>query len=192
MGGAIQFEPPRDRATLLAALESASRQGAELFEGLDAEQFFAHPAGPGWSPAENVAHLATSTNIITLSLNLPRLLPRALFGVARRPGRSYEEIRDKYRAALAGGAGAGPFAPRRRRPKGDLELRRAKALAKWDGLVPALNRAIDRWSDADLDRYRLLHPILGRLSVREMLYFTLYHLSHHLNVVAVRLALCDS
>ncbi|MEO8501391.1 MAG: hypothetical protein ABI565_10790 [Vicinamibacteria bacterium] len=30
-----------------------------------------------------------------------------------------------------------------------------------------------------LDSTRLPHPILGRLSVREMAFFTLYHLRHH-------------
>ena len=43
-------------------------------------------------------------------------------------------------------------------------------------------------SQADLDRYRLPHPLLGKLTVREMLFFTVYHNYHHVRSVADRLA----
>jgi hypothetical protein len=38
---------------------------------------------------------------------------------------------------------------------------------------------MERWSEAELDAYRLPHPLLGRLSVREMMFFTLLHNRHH-------------
>ena len=37
-----------------------------------------------------------------------------------------------------------------------------------------------RWPEPSLDRYQLLHPLLGRLTVREMLEFSVYHHAHHL------------
>ena len=42
------------------------------------------------------------------------------------------------------------------------------------------------WSERALDRYRLPHPLLGRLTVREMLLFTLYHSVHHFSLVSTR------
>ena len=42
------------------------------------------------------------------------------------------------------------------------------------------------WSEGDLDRVRLPHPLLGTLTVREMLLFALYHGLHHVNSVARR------
>jgi hypothetical protein len=36
------------------------------------------------------------------------------------------------------------------------------------------------WSEDDLDNHRLPHPLLGKLTVREMLFFTLYHIQHHM------------
>ena len=47
----------------------------------------------------------------------------------------------------------------------------------------ALGAAIARWPDAKLDQYQLPHPLLGHLTMREMLEFTLYHQLHHMNVV---------
>jgi len=59
-------------------------------------------------------------------------------------------------------------------------------LGKWQSVVPNLSAAVRRWDEAALDRYQLPHPILGKLTVREMLYFTLYHLGHHAQIVAAR------
>ena len=39
------------------------------------------------------------------------------------------------------------------------------------------------WRDTDLDKYFLPHPLLGKLTIREMLFFTLYHDRHHVNNV---------
>jgi len=34
-----------------------------------------------------------------------------------------------------------------------------------------------------LDKFMLPHPLLGKLAVREMLFFTMYHNLHHVNNV---------
>ena len=52
----------------------------------------------------------------------------------------------------------------------------------------ALVTEVERWSERAMDRYRLPHPLLGQLTVREMLFFTLYHNVHHIHVVARRLS----
>lgn len=31
----------------------------------------------------------------------------------------------------------------------------------------------------ELDKYILPHPLLGKLTIREMMYFTIYHVEHH-------------
>jgi hypothetical protein len=36
-------------------------------------------------------------------------------------------------------------------------------------ITTSLTDAIGRWHEDDLDRYRLPHPLLGKLTVREML-----------------------
>ena len=37
-----------------------------------------------------------------------------------------------------------------------------------------------------LDRYRLPHPLIGKLTLRELLLWTLYHNAHHVQRIAER------
>jgi hypothetical protein len=119
---------------------------------------------------------------VTTALKLPRLLLRFKFGKPRRASVEPEELRVRYQGLLDAGGKAGRFAPTPRQAS-DLESWRAEILAQQADANRALGAAIARWPDAKLDKYQLPHPLLGNLTVREMLYFTLYHQMHHMNVV---------
>ena len=38
---------------------------------------------------------------------------------------------------------------------------------------------VHKWSEDDLDLYVIPHPLMGKLTFREILYFTIYHVKHH-------------
>ena len=44
-----------------------------------------------------------------------------------------------------------------------------------------------KWSDAKLDKYIAPHPLLGKITLRELAYFTIYHIQHHLSIIRKRL-----
>jgi hypothetical protein len=182
------FATPTTRDTLLAALAAVDARATALWRSFEPAEFFTRPADGGWSPAQNVAHLRVGTVPIIWTLKTPRPVLTVLFGKARAASRSYEEVRDRYRQVLAAGGGAGPFTPRKKRMPRDPAQAQAQSLEGWQRLIPRLTAAIESWPEDDLDRYRVLHPLLGKLTVREMLYFTLYHLSHHTEIVAGRQA----
>jgi hypothetical protein len=119
-----------------------------------------------------------------MALRQPRLVLRLLFGKARKPSRSFTHLRDDYRAVLAKGAQAGRFGPRETVPPADPAAAYDRLLGKWQRLRPNLSDAIRRWDESALDYYRMPHPLLGKLTVREMLFFTLYHIGHHATIVA--------
>jgi hypothetical protein len=60
-------------------------------------------------------------------------------------------------------------------------------MATREVLANQLASSIGRWREEDLDYYRLPHPLLGKLTVREMLFFTVYHNYHHPRSLALRL-----
>ncbi len=145
---------------------------------------FAAPFGEAWSPADNVRHLTKSTVPVTRGLWLPTLVLRVLFG----PGTAstpYPELVDRYHQVLAAGGQAGPPSPQK--PPDDLHAWQQAVVSECRVAVRELGRAVRMWDDEDLDRYRMLHPLLGKLTVREMLFFTLYHYEHHRVGVARRL-----
>jgi hypothetical protein len=177
---------PWTRDEILAQLDELHRAGSAFWEAFPPEAFFA-PVGGGWSPAGNVRHLNKAIAPLARGLKLPRLLLRILFGKARQPSRSYSGLRDAYQATLKRGRGAGNFAPEPADPTQDTPERRAKLMATREDLSNKLSAAIRRWDDADLDRYQAPHPLLGKLTVREMLFFTVYHNYHHPHSVSTRL-----
>lgn len=101
--------------------------------------------------------------------------------------RSLTALRADYRERLQQtGATAGRFAPSPKPTPDDLEAWQREVLGSWRGAVSGLAAKIPAWSEAALDRYQLPHPLLGKLTVREMLFFTVYHNAHHLTLVAGR------
>lgn len=172
---------PRTGPELSAALGRLLAEGITYLQALP-EPAFAAPQGTFWSPAEHVRHLRKSAAPLVTALGIPRLVLGLRFGKAGRPSRAFDEMVAVYRQALAGGATAGRFAP-----SGDGDgLDRTAVLDGWARVTGALQGQLARWDEAALDRYQLPHPVLGPLTVREMLAFTVYHTAHHLRRVAER------
>jgi hypothetical protein len=148
---------------------------------------FVRPQGEKWSPADHVRHLAKSTRPVALALALPKVILGWKFGSSPDASRPLPVLRDAYRKVLQQpGASAGRFAPAPQPIPEDPAAWQSEVLAAWRAEAAGLISRIPSWSEAALERYRLPHPLLGKLTVREMLFFTLYHNAHHLHLIASR------
>lgn len=184
----VTVEPPGSREQLLAELRRVGVECDAYWDRFSVVEFLA-PLGPAWSPADNVRHLLASCRPVALALRLPRFLLRLLFGRASRPSRSFEQLRTDYRAVLAaGGRAGGRFVPTELAPPAEPAAWRARLMTRRAQAWADLVALAERWSEADLEACRLPHPLLGKLTVREMLLFTLYHEVHHAANVARRRA----
>lgn len=168
----------------LATLEDIAAALAASYAAVDAElaaiadeAFGAAPAGV-WSPAENLAHLIAVNGAILGGLGSPKPLLLERFGAADRPSRPLAEIRAIYREALASGRAVAPprFAPA---PPAE----RSRLAADWRDQGGGLAAALSGWSESEADTHLLPHPVLGAMTIREMLRFALYHNQHHANDV---------
>jgi hypothetical protein len=132
-----------------------------------------------WSPAELLDHIIKSVSPVRLAFSLPAFILKFKFGKANRPSRSFEELVQKYQAKLnAGGKAPGVFIPKR--DGGSVK----DQTSKLQHLVNSLCSKIGSYSEDQLDQYILPHPLLGKLTLREMLYFTMYHVQHHHRQIA--------
>ncbi len=46
---------------------------------------------------------------------------------------------------------------------------------------------LENWSDKQLNTYLLPHPLIGKLTIKEMLYFVDYHILHHQKAINIAL-----
>lgn len=139
------------------------------------EADFNYSRNEKWTPGQHLDHIIRSVRPLTLGFMLPKFVFRLLYGKANRPSRTYEALVDRYQEKLKGGYQAsGEFIP----PPVAFG-QRGRLIEKLIGMVNTLCRQAGGFSEKDLDTYILPHPLLGKLTVREMLYFTAYHVLHH-------------
>ena len=172
------------RRAIIEALELAHEAGVDYWSGYTTPEFFA-PMDSHWSAAEHVRHLTRSMTPLLPVLRVPRVALRFAFGAATKPSRSYEQIETMYATALAAGGTAGRFSPSPERADGDV-ARRDAIMDAHSETLRGLTQAMDRWTEEQLDAHRLPHPLLGKLTVREMMLFTLLHNQHHVLVAERR------
>ncbi|HYW51624.1 MAG TPA: DinB family protein [Gemmatimonadaceae bacterium] len=173
-----------NRRGIIEALEAVHEAAVTYWASYTTPDFFA-PMAAHWSAADHVRHLTRSMTLLIPALRLPRAALRVAFGTAIRPSRSIGEIRDAYDAALRAGGTAGRFAPSPDRSAHDT-VRRDRIMDTHSETLRGLTQAMERWTEAQIDAYLLPHPLLGKLTVREMMLFTLIHNQHHVTVAERR------
>ena len=179
----IESIVPFTKIELLPRLEETNREVTDYFASIPASAFFEHPPEV-WSPAENVVHLIKSVSPVAKAMKLPKILLAVLFGPSRAASRRFDQIKEDYRRVLAGGMRAPrQFVPIVNNAPADGVRAQQEILEKWAQTGNNLLAIVQKWREGDLDKYRLPHPALGKLTIREMLFFTLYHNLHHVNNV---------
>ncbi|HSF45405.1 MAG TPA: DinB family protein [Chitinophagaceae bacterium] len=128
-----------------------------------------------WTAGQQLDHLIRAVKPLTQGFMLPSWVFGLLFGKSNRPGKTYEELVEKYKLKLAaGGRASGQFIP----PPISLS-QKSDLIIKLNKLAGKLALQVSRLSEQDMDTYVLPHPLLGKLTLREMMYFTIYHVKHH-------------
>jgi len=170
-----------DKPEIISALHEKVDAFNNYIILLTKEQFEATPNGK-WSAGQNLDHLIRAIKPLQLAYGLPKIALRIMFGKTNRPSKTYDELVAKYKAKLAaGGRASGPFIP----PFISFE-KKDELIKKYNDQKQKLIEKIEKQSEKDLDDYILPHPLLGKVTLREMLYFTVHHNEHHLELLKNR------
>jgi DinB superfamily len=173
------------KENIIKQLQLVSEEFTGFTSQIDSGAFFRQPEEK-WSIAQNVNHLTISANTTSLAFILPKFIVTLYAGKPNRPSRSYDELVNKYKLKLQqGGRASGRFIPKIISPqtgKENLIHSFAEATAK---LINTIER---KWTDPQLDQYIAPHPLLGKITLRELVYFTIYHTQHHLSIIKERLS----
>ncbi len=165
---------------IITASEKMFRLFSDTCRTIDEAVMFSKP-GDKWSVAENIRHLVISTNMTSLAYRLPRFVVKWMAGTPNRTSRSFDEVKEKYYRKLSeGGRASARFVPK------PIEIRygKQKLLNEWEKATRKyINALTNNRTEADLDNYLVRHPLLGRITLRELCYFTIFHTQHHLNSI---------
>jgi len=163
-----------NKSNIITQLQTNHQSFTSMILALNEEEFL-FTVNDKWTPGQQAEHIRRSIKPVNLAFSLPHFVLKLMFGRSGRPSKTFDALVQKYKDKLAtGGKASGRFIP--------------KPVAFKDGgnicsSIVAVNNAICRklnnCSEAELDTYVLPHPLLGKLTLREMLYFNIHHVKHH-------------
>jgi hypothetical protein len=128
-----------------------------------------------WTAGQQLDHVSRAVRPVVLGLYLPKFVFKLFFGKANRPSRTYDELVEKYLGKLSS-----PYKISKAFvPKGIGYGQKEKLANTLMRNIDQLCKQLDRLTEEQLDHYILPHPLLGKITLREMMYFTIYHAGHH-------------
>jgi len=128
-----------------------------------------------WTAGQQLQHIVLCVAPLVQVFGMDKAAIAERFGTTDRAGRSYEALKNEYNSRL----GDGGRAPDRYVPEDAAISRREELTGALKNEVDRLCIHIGRFSEPELDTLLIPHPLLGSLSLREMLYNALYHVEHH-------------
>ncbi len=169
-----------NKREIISAAGNIFNQFTATCKSMDETLLFKRPEGK-WSGAENIQHLIVSTNTTALAYRLPKFLVKWIGGTPNRSSRTYEEVKDKYYKKLSeGGRASGRFVPK----PIEIKYGKQRLLSNWEQATERFINSLDKnRTEKDLDAYLVKHPLLGRITLRELCYFTIFHTEHHLQSI---------
>lgn len=168
-----------------ARLRATHRAVAAWFGSLSPEEMLHDPGACSWRPVDDLRHLTLATEALSRALTLEGRELEERWGRAEATSRPCPEVARSARKALEGGATSPePMIPE---GAGEAPVDVRSVLDGWREAAARLEALEVRWDGAELDRYRVPHPFLGLLTLREWLCFNHVHARHHLRVAAGRL-----
>ena len=171
---------PATTAETLAALESNARDITKFFSSQPDDALFTGDADH-WGPAHHLVHLTQTCAAIERGLR-SRALPRHSSGRSR----SYAEVRDAATSSL-GATSKERLLDMGRKVVIAPGVTRAQLVEAFLAASVSMRAAAVGWSEEDLDRQAMKHPLIGEMTAREMLLFCVVHERHHLKLVRKRL-----
>lgn len=184
-----QLDSLYSKNTLVPAVGKVHTEVTKTLKALSFDDLFAR-SGNQWSAADTLRHLIKSFAPVVFFLRMPKFILWIMFGKSGRKSRRFPAVREAYTKALAHGAQAGRYAPSPTPiPLSEIEAEkvRKKIISKWIKLGERMLLYLRNWNEDDLDKYQLPHPILGKMTMREILMFTIYHNLHHVDSLQKRL-----
>jgi hypothetical protein len=164
-----------EKAQIIEELKRTYSEFIEFIEPMSEDDFTFSLNGEKWTAGQQADHLCRSLAPLIKGLSVPEFVLKTMFGKADHSSVSYDELVARYREAIAPGV----VAPDAYRPEPIPFEKKEKLIEELRQHLERLSTNVEKFDEAKLDTLVLPHPLLGKLTIREMLYFTIYHAEHH-------------
>jgi hypothetical protein len=168
----------QSKSEIKAVFTSKWEEITSLVSRTDVTGFTYKSAPEIWSIAEEFDHVIKSASAVSSAMKVSPFILKWKFGKPNRPLRTYDEVLHKYTTALASVDGRA-VAPSPFTSEEGKAFEKENMLKHWESTLAKFDQRINKWSDKNLDKVLLPHPLLGKMMVRELLCFTHLHTEHH-------------
>lgn len=154
----------------------------DYLQSLSKDEFEYSPEGK-WSAGMQLQHIILSVKPLNTGMKMPHLVLKTMFGKANRPSRTYNEVIAKYQSKLdEGGKASKEYIP-----KAVQYEEKDQLIDSLQNEVQKLAKYINKKDEKSMDTLLLPHPLIGKMTMREMIYFTMYHVLAHIEIIKKQL-----
>ncbi|WP_159948441.1 DinB family protein [Polaribacter septentrionalilitoris] len=166
-----------------AIAELLEEKNQHLFYWLENQPIDNWENGPKnkWTVGQQILHLVNSLQTLNKALSYPRFFLKYKFGTCNREIRDYKTVADKYQEKLlVNQERAKVFNQKLKIPK---QKDRDRLLTQFQIQSKKLQYKVRKISDINLDTLLLPHPLMGKMTIREIIMWTAHHIEHHTNIL---------
>ena len=130
-----------------------------------------------WTTGQQIQHLVNSLQALNNTLSYPRFFLKYKFGTCNRETRDYETVAKNYQKKLIENKDiVRVFNQKLKKP---TLKERERLLTRLQIQSKKLQYKTKQISDKNLDTLVIPHPLMGKMTVREIIMWTAYHTEHH-------------
>ncbi len=168
-----------EREEIINALHTQYSEFSNYMLQLSEREYSFSFQGEKWTAGQHNKHLILATRPLCLALLLPFWILTLLFGKANRASKTYRGLKKKYKSRLKiHGSSPTVFTPTpvsfNQKEKLSFQLLKN---------VQTIIQRLKKFTDDQLEEVIIPHPLMGKLTLKEMMYFTVYHAQHHQEMV---------
>lgn len=168
----------QSKSEILTSYRDKWKEVEQIIQSTTDDHFTRKPFTEIWSIAEEFDHVIKGASALCSAMKRSTFLLKWKFGKPNRPIRTYDEVKARYLEKLAKVNGKA-MAPSNFRSEEGKIFDKEDMLNHWNSTLHKFEQRVIKWSDKNLDNVLLPHPLLGKMMVRELLYFTHFHTEHH-------------
>lgn len=128
-----------------------------------------------WTAAQQLEHIVLCVKPLVQVFSMDKVAIEKTFGKTDNKSRSYDEVLAEYTSQLEQGGKA----PERYLSGSTLPGEKQNLMETLLQNIETLSSRIELFTEVELDSLQIPHPLLGSLTLREMLYNAIYHVQHH-------------